>query len=259
VTVEHILGVPVEIWRFNEAIDWLVEHAGDRSAARIPSRVHFATVHSVVEAQTSDVLRQVFESASKVSPDGVPLVWLARLRGHRTAERVCGPDVMLALADRGRSAGLRHFFLGGRPGVADELAARLSTAYPGLEVAGTFTPTFGPAPEGEDAEVRAAIAAGAPDVVWIGLGSPKQEHWAAAHADLGVGLLLPVGAAFDFHSGRLRRAPRWIGRMGLEWLFRLAMEPRRLLRRYVGTNARFLLLVLREGIRSNRSGTGRRS
>lgn len=248
-----ILGVPIEAQRYEAAIEALLgaAHAGT------PRRAHFATVHSVVEAASNAAVRRAFEEAWMVCADGVPLVWVSRLRGAR-AERVCGPDVMLSLCDRGRATGLRHYFLGGGPGTAERLAAKLGAAYPGLQVVGTASPPFRELTPTEDEALVTAINATEPHIVWVGLGAPKQELWAAAHqARLTAGLVLPVGAAFDFHSGQLRRAPRWMRRLGLEWMFRLAMEPRRLFKRYVVTNTRFLALVAREEL-ARRGGRDRR-
>jgi N-acetylglucosaminyldiphosphoundecaprenol N-acetyl-beta-D-mannosaminyltransferase len=168
-------------------------------------------------------------------------------------ERVCGPDTMPALLDRGRAIGARHFFYGGAPGVADRLAASMSAQFPGLAVAGTYCPPFRPLTADEDAEVVRMIEESGADCVWVGLGSPKQEHWLAEHRDrLSAPLLLAVGAAFDFHSGTKRRAPRLMQRTGTEWLFRLASEPRRLLGRYVRTNARFVFLLAADAFESVR-------
>jgi N-acetylglucosaminyldiphosphoundecaprenol N-acetyl-beta-D-mannosaminyltransferase len=243
-----ILGVRVDAQRYDGAVARLLE------ASRGPEtrRAHFATVHSVVEAARSAPVRDVFASAWMVCTDGLPLAWVARMRGH-AAERVCGPDMMLTLCDRGRELGLRHYFLGGAPGTADRLAQSLASRYPGLAVAGTGTPPFREVSDAEDESMVAAINDSSPHIVWVGLGSPKQDLWAADHeAKLRCGLVLPVGAAFDFHSGRLRRAPGWMRRVGLEWLFRLAMEPRRLFRRYVVTNTRFVVLVAREELQRRR-------
>ena len=239
----RILGVDVAAQEFDEAIAALLAAA----ATRQPLRAHFCTVHSLVEAAGDTALTRVFNTAGMAFTDGMPLVWVARLRGVGRAERVCGPDVMPALADRGRSGGLRHYFLGGAPGTPEALAASLGQRYPGLVVVGTHSPPFRALSTDEEAALVSAINEVEPDVLWIGLGSPKQEFWAARLADrVDAPLVLPVGAAFDFHSGRLRRAPTWMQRVGLEWLFRLAVEPRRLWRRYVGTNARFVFLLIRE-------------
>jgi N-acetylglucosaminyldiphosphoundecaprenol N-acetyl-beta-D-mannosaminyltransferase len=188
-------------------------------------------------------LRDLLNTADLVAPDGMPLVWLQRASG-RTCERVCGPDLMLALLDRGRATGARHFFYGGAEGVAGELARRMAGRYPGLRVAGTESPPFRPLSPEEDAAAVDRINAAAPDFVWVGLGSPQQELWLASHRDrLAAPVLLAVGAAFDFHAGRRPRAPELMQRTGTEWLFRFATEPRRLGRRYVVTNAQFLGLL----------------
>lgn len=244
-----VLGVRLTAQQYDEAI----ERLRGAAVAGTRLRAHFCTVHSLVEASQDAALRAVFASAEVVAMDGMPLVWVARRRGAHEAERVCGPDVMLSLCDRGRSAGLRHFFLGGQPGVSEQLAGRLAAKYPGLEVVGTESPPFRALSPEEDAALIDRINAGAPHVLWIGLGSPKQEFWAAEHEiRLNAPLILPVGAAFDFHSGRVRRAPGWMRTAGLEWLFRLAVEPRRLWRRYAVTNSRFLYLLVREEIGARR-------
>ena len=147
--------------------------------------------------------------------------------------------------------GLRHFLVGGADGVVEVLAARLTWRFPGLEVVGTMTPPFREMTRGELTGLHAQIVESRANVVWIGLGAPKQELFAAElQAAVPSIVALPVGAAFDFHAGRVRRAPRWMQRLGLEWLFRLAMEPRRLASRYIGTNARFAWLLAKEQIRS---------
>jgi N-acetylglucosaminyldiphosphoundecaprenol N-acetyl-beta-D-mannosaminyltransferase len=245
-TLVQILGIRLTGQTYSGAIERLLEAAvhGRRL------RAHFCTVHSLVEAQSNDGLRSAFASADMVAMDGMPLVWVARHRGVVAAERVCGPDVLLTLCDRGRESGLRHYFLGGAEGVPELLAERLTERFPGLLVAGTCSPPFRPLSPEEDGAIVAAINSSYPHVLWVGLGSPKQELWAADHAGgLLAPLVLPVGAAFDFHSGTVRRAPVWMQRSGLEWLFRLAMEPRRLAGRYVGTNLRFLVSVLAEEVR----------
>jgi N-acetylglucosaminyldiphosphoundecaprenol N-acetyl-beta-D-mannosaminyltransferase len=243
VSAVRILGVTLMGQRFDPAIETLISAARDRR----PMRVHFCNVHNLVGASRDARLRDVFDSAGMVAFDGVPLVWVAKWRRYRDVERVCGPDVMLALCDRGRATGLRHYFLGGAPGVPEALARELMTRYPGLQVAGTMSPPFRALDQDEDRALVAEVNSARPDVLWIGLGAPKQEYWAAEHAAaLDAPVLLPVGAVFNFYSGKVRRAPRWMQRAGLEWLFRLAMEPRRLMGRYVSTNTRFAIGILRE-------------
>ncbi|MGO9179950.1 MAG: WecB/TagA/CpsF family glycosyltransferase [Candidatus Limnocylindrales bacterium] len=246
---QTILGVRVKAQRYSDAVDAILNAA--REHRRL--RCHFCAVHSLVEASDDVALRSVFASADMVATDGMPLVWVCRARGAPQAERVCGPDMMASLCDLGREQGLRHYFVGGRPGVPQALAERLAARFPGLVVVGTESPPFRALAPDEDEALVQRINDAAPDVLWVGLGAPKQEFWAAGHADaLTAPLILPVGAAFDFHAGRLRRAPRWMQRTGLEWLFRLASDPRRLWRRYLVTNSRFVLLLAEEEFANRR-------
>jgi N-acetylglucosaminyldiphosphoundecaprenol N-acetyl-beta-D-mannosaminyltransferase len=240
----QLLGVRVNVAPFDDAVE-IVLNAPD-TGARLA--LHFANAHSMVEANRNPQLCSAM-NADVVEPDGMPLVLLARRRGIK-AQRVCGPDFMPALVERGVPLGRTHFFFGGAPGVPEELARRLSEAYPGLKVAGTMSPPFREPTAEEEEELVAEINAAKPDYVWVGLGAPKQDLWVASHRErLEASALLAVGAAFDFHSGRRRRAPHWMQRTGTEWLFRLLMEPRRLASRYTVVNARFLWLVLKEGLR----------
>jgi N-acetylglucosaminyldiphosphoundecaprenol N-acetyl-beta-D-mannosaminyltransferase len=152
---------------------------------------------------------------------------------------------MLALCERSVGRGYRHFFYGGAEGVPERLAASLQQRFPGLLVVGTYSPPFRPLTSEEDVQVVQMINEAAPDVVWVGLGSPKQDQWMAAHVgQLAAPVLIGVGAAFDFHAGRKKQAPLWMQRSGLEWLFRLLTEPRRLWRRYLISNPKFVFLVL---------------
>lgn len=250
-----ILGVDVAAVAWEPTIRRLL----DAITRRERLRVHFCTVHTVIEATRDETLRRRLNAAELVAPDGMPLVWVARLRG-RKVERVCGPDLMPALLDRGRAIGARHFLYGGAPGVAERLAARMCARYPGLQIVGTYSPPFRPLTDDEDAEVVLMLNESGADCVWVGLGSPRQEHWLAEHRDrLSAPLLLAVGAAFDFHAGTKRRAPRLMQRTGTEWLFRLASEPRRLVGRYVRTNTLFVWLLAVDGAHTLRRRLAARS
>jgi N-acetylglucosaminyldiphosphoundecaprenol N-acetyl-beta-D-mannosaminyltransferase len=214
--------------------------------------LHFATAHTIVEAHGDAKLREAL-AEGLVQPDGMPLVWLGRRHGI-PVERVCGPDFMPAVAAAGVPLGRRHFFYGGAPGVPETLAAVLAARFPGLQVVGTVSPPFRALSPGEDAEIVARINAARPDYVWVGLGAPKQDLWVAAHRTvLEAPVLLAVGAAFDFHAGRRRRAPRWMQRTGTEWLYRLLSEPRRLAGRYTRTNLAFVRLVIAQRLRRRRN------
>jgi len=169
-------------------------------------------------ADVSEALRK----ADVVFADGVSVLMLARLRGHAVPKRISGPMLMPELCEHGVSLGLRHFFLGGRPGVPERLAANLVRRFPGLLVAGTLSPPFGKFSEADETRIREAVEAAKPDILWVGLGAPRQELWMAAQQGrLLAPLMLGVGAAFDFHSGKRRWAPLWIRKLGMEWAFRM--------------------------------------
>lgn len=211
-----------------------------------PNYVCICTVHTVMECQRDPALRDLVNAAGLRTPDGMPLVWLSRRAGHEQVSRVYGPDLMLELAQRSSQTGHRHFFYGGAPGVADDLAEKLSARFPGLNVAGTHTPPMQEVGAIESADVIDRINHSGADIVWCGLGTPKQDWWVANHRPLlKAPVLIAVGAAFDFHTGRIRQAPKWMQRHGLEWLFRLSQDPRRLWRRYIVDNSRFLLNLLK--------------
>ena len=236
----NILGVGISATNLQQAVleieRWIT--------GRVAQYVNVCTVHTVMECQQDARLHRIVNASGLSTPDGMPLVWLSRLHGHRETGRVYGPDLMLALCERTQATGHRHYFYGGAPGVADLLASRLKARFPALVVAGAYSPPYRAADTEETGDVLAAINASAPDIVWVGLGTPKQDYWVARHrALLTAPVLIAVGAAFDFHAGLLRQAPRWMQRSGLEWLFRLLQEPRRLAFRYLVYNPWFVLKV----------------
>lgn len=215
-------------------------------------------VHGVMESQSDESLRAIHNQAGLVTPDGMPLVWLSRLRGANHVDRVYGPDLMLACCQRSVQHGWRHFLFGGAPGVPDLLSDRLQRRFPGIKIVGTLSPPFRPLSDREDEDIVRVINEARPDIVWVGLSTPKQERWMAAHLNrLQARVLLGVGAAFDFHAGLKRQAPRWMQQVGMEWLFRLATEPRRLWRRYLTNNPRFIGRLIRQELRTARVGARR--
>lgn len=217
--------------------------------SRQPNFVCVRDVHGVMASQRDEELFRIHQRAGLITPDGMPLVWLGRLRGFRDVDRVYGPELMVECCRHFAKRGCRHFFYGGREGVADRLADRLSDLVPGLRVVGTYTPPFRPLSEDEDRQVVDLINEASPDFVWVGLSTPKQEYWMADHVErLRGAVLLGVGAAFDFVSGEKRQAPRWMQRSGLEWCFRLATEPRRLGPRYLINNPLFIGAVMRQAL-----------
>ena len=237
-----VLGVGVSALHLELAVD-VIETWIERGSAHY---VCVTGVHGVMESARDAELRRIHNGSGLTTPDGMPLVWACRWAGLRSVRRVYGPDLMLASCERAAERGWRSFFYGGAPGTPERLRDRLCERFPGLQVVGTLSPPFRPLTPSEDEEVVRTIKATAPDLVWVGLSTPKQERWMAEHVErLDVPVLVGVGAAFDIHAGTLRQAPVWIQQRGLEWLFRLAVEPRRLWRRYLVNNPRFVAGVLR--------------
>lgn len=201
-------------------------------------------VHGVMAARRDPELIDIHNRAGMVTPDGMPLVWCGRYAGARWTKRVYGPDLMLAVCGQSTEDGVRHYLYGAGPGVAEELAQRLRHKFPGIEIVGVHSPPYRDLTDEEAEETAAMINAQRPDIVWVGLSTPKQERWMAGfRSRLEAPVLIGVGAAFDMHSGRVRQAPEWIRRSGFEWFFRLCMEPRRLWRRYLTSIPIFLLQI----------------
>jgi N-acetylglucosaminyldiphosphoundecaprenol N-acetyl-beta-D-mannosaminyltransferase len=233
----NVLGVAVTALN----LDTATEQVARALERRTKGYICVTGVHGVSEAQVDPAFRQILNQAFLNTPDGMPMVWMGRLQGFRNMRRVYGPDLMLRVCELSVQRGFSHFFYGGAQGVAEELKTRLQQRFPGLKVAGTFCPPFRALTAGEAEELRAVLAVARPDIVWVGLSTPKQEKFMAGHwRNLDATLFIGVGAAFDFHAGRVRQAPRWMQRTGLEWLFRLACEPRRLWRRYCKNNPLFV-------------------
>lgn len=242
------LGLPLSVLGFERTLARLL----DAPARGERLRVHFCALHTVVEAAKDESLHRTLGAADVLIPDGAPLVWLGRGKGHQV-ERVCGPDMMLALLERTSKRGDRHFFYGSTEEVLGGLMAGLGTRFEGINIAGSYSPPYRPLTPAEVEAVAGMINASEADYVWVGLGSPKQDWWLADFRPrLNAAALLAVGAAFDFHSGRLKRAPLWARRAGVEWLFRLVAEPRRLGPRYLSTGLKFGGLVAAERVKRRR-------
>lgn len=239
----NVLGVGVSLINMDIALERLSYWITNRDH----QYVSVSNVHSVMECRRDQKLRHIVNAAGMTTPDGMPLVWLSRLAGHRYVSRVYGPDLMLAEMAASVPAGHSHFFYGGRDGVADRLAQAMRHRFPGVRIAGTMTPAVGPAEELCTPETASRINQAKPDIVWVGVSSPKQEYWMACMRPLlEAPVLIGVGAAFDFHTGTVRQAPRWMQRSGVEWLYRLVQEPRRLWRRYLVDNPWFLFELARQ-------------
>jgi N-acetylglucosaminyldiphosphoundecaprenol N-acetyl-beta-D-mannosaminyltransferase len=235
----RVLGVKVHALETSEAVTRMQQLIESRETGHY---LAITGMHGVAEASQDSRFREILNRADLVVPDGMPLVWLARWHKHPLRRRVPGSELMLAFCKKSGPR-YRHFFYGGAPGVSEDLARRLHAQYD-ITIAGTYCPPFRPLNENEEKEVAAQVAECAPDVLWVGLSTPKQEQWINEHRKkLGVPVMLGVGAAFDMNSGRLRRAPEWMQQGGLEWLFRLLTEPRRLWKRYLVTIPRSVASV----------------
>lgn len=242
-----ILGVNVSAIDMQDCVDTIDSWIDSRSQ----HYVCITGVHGVIESQSDASLRAIHNAAGLVTPDGMPLVWMARWLGHSRTRRVYGPDLMRTLSRLSPSRGYRHFYYGGGNGVAERLKGALTQASPGLNVVGIIEPPFRPLTPAEDTAVVDAINAARPDIIWVGLSTPKQERWMASHIGrLEAPVLIGVGAAFDFLAGEKQQAPAWMQRNGLEWLFRLVTEPRRLWRRYLSIVPKFIVLAGAQLVRS---------
>jgi N-acetylglucosaminyldiphosphoundecaprenol N-acetyl-beta-D-mannosaminyltransferase len=236
------LGVQVNAVQIPDVITRMEHWISERTAC------HFIAVtgmHGVTEAQHDKLFKQILNSADLVVPDGMPLVWIARRHGHRLKRRVYGPELMQTFG-RDTGAKYRHFLYGGMPGVPELLGKTLTEKF-GMNIVGEYSPPFRALTEKEDEEVLARIHATRPDVLWVGLSTPKQERWMYAHRPaLQVPVVVGVGAAFDVNSGRTKQAPVWMREHGLEWSFRLVTEPRRLWKRYLIYGSEFAWKVTSE-------------
>jgi N-acetylglucosaminyldiphosphoundecaprenol N-acetyl-beta-D-mannosaminyltransferase len=237
----NILGVGINPITLDQALNiiigWIERHE--------ENYVCITPAHGIMECQRDNELLKIFNGSGLTTPDGMSIVWILKIRGYQNVSRVYGPDLMEAIcrysSDNRR---FRHFFYGGADGVPDKLSEKLQNRFPYLDVVGTISPPFRPLSLEEDEIIINQINSANPDIVWVGISTPKQERWMATHIGrLNAPVIIGVGAAFDFLSGIKKQAPKTIQRSGLEWLFRLASEPKRLWRRYV-EYPKFVILVL---------------
>lgn len=243
-----VIGTRVTALRFDDQVARMTE------LAHAPGSGHFvcvANVHMLVEARKRPAFREVLASASMVTPDGMPLVWLMRKGGAPDQERVAGMDLLPAICARAAREGIGIFLLGATDEVLEKLQAQLRSEFPHLEISGAHAPPFRPLSEMEDRELTDRVNASSAGMLLIALGCPKQEEWMYAHRDRIRPLMIGLGAAFGVHAGMQRRAPKVMQHSGLEWLFRLAQEPRRLWRRYLVTNTLFGWYILTDALRGD--------
>jgi N-acetylglucosaminyldiphosphoundecaprenol N-acetyl-beta-D-mannosaminyltransferase len=236
----NVLGIGIHALDLTEAVN-VVRRALD---AGTKGYVCVTGVHGVMEAQKDCEFRNVLNRAFLVTPDGTPTVWVGRVQGHNGMGRVFGPDLMLRICEVSVSWGTRHFLYGGNTGVAEQLREALLKRIPGLNIVGTFTPPFRPLSNSERDELIEMVRSLAPDIIWVGLSTPKQERFMAEYLPmLDTKLMFGVGAAFDVHTGRIEDCSDWVKRAGLQWCHRLLQEPRRLWKRYLVNNPKFIFAI----------------
>ena len=244
----HVLGVRVDAVQIADVVDQMKEWIGEKKGCH---SIAATGMNGLVEAQHDPEFKQILNATELVVPDGMPLVWLGRRRGHVLPRRVYGPDLLLAFCERTAGRGYRHFFYGAErePDVPERLAEELKQRFPGMIVAGTYSRPMQCADLTEPDEILSRVFRAAPDVVWVGLGEVRQVRWMHEHRDkLNVPVVVGVGAAFDMISGRRKQAPRWMREHGLEWLFRLCQEPRRLWQRYLIYGTEFVASIVLENL-----------
>jgi N-acetylglucosaminyldiphosphoundecaprenol N-acetyl-beta-D-mannosaminyltransferase len=245
----NVLGVSVSAVDMQQAIlacDELIARRGR-------GYISVTGVHGIMEAQSDPAFRAILNQSFLCVPDGMPMVWVGRLQGYWKMQRVYGPDLMLELCRHSVARNYRHFLYGGKQGIAEDLATELRRRFVGLQVVGTYTPPFRPLTDSEESELAATLKACNPDVIWVGLSTPKQERFMAHYINrLDTKLMIGVGAAFDVHTGHIKDAPAWIKAAGLQWLHRLLQEPRRLWKRYLLNNPRFLFRIALQFVNDKR-------
>lgn len=225
----RILGLRIDAVDISRAVDVIAAWVANGEQRYVCA----APAHSIMDCYRRPYLYRLFNASGMTVPDGMAVAWLVRWRGYKDVSRVAGSDLLDAIMQQSLAQGWKHYFYGGAPGIPEKLSARLEEKYPGVKMVGSYSPPFRPLTEEEDREIVAEINAAAPDILWVGIGSPKQERWMAGHMDKVKGaVMIGVGAAFDFLSGQKKRAPLWMQRLGLEWLYRFISEPKRLWPRY---------------------------
>jgi N-acetylglucosaminyldiphosphoundecaprenol N-acetyl-beta-D-mannosaminyltransferase len=235
--IAPVLGVPIDVLSWDTAVARIAHWARERQS-RI---ISICNVHVVVTAIQDAAFRRVIEDADMATADGMPVAWMLRRLGFAGQQRINGPDLMWKYCAHAAANGEAIFLYGSTPETLAILRTRLLAAFPALTIAGMIAPPFRPLTEAEDAEIVDTINRSGAGTVWVGLGCPKQEHWMAAHRGRINAVMVGVGAAFDWHAGTVKRAPLWMQHNGLEWLHRVASEPRRLWKRYLVTNMLFVI------------------
>lgn len=258
-----VVGVGISATSYDEVVGCCRGWIDDRRAGRNEATARFicvTSVHGVITAHRDSAISEILNASDIATPDGMPLVWALRSLGVKEQTRVYGPTLMLRLCEDAERHGHRVFLYGGLEETLPRLQSRLTSFFPGLQIVGSYSPPFRPLTREEDRLVRQRIVDSNAEIVFVGISTPKQERWMYSHREAFPGIvMIGVGAAFDFHAGRVRQAPGWMQRNGLEWLFRLTMEPRRLWHRYLVETPRFLPLWGLQLLRNRMGGEARRA
>ena len=235
----EILKTNINVTNMSDTIKYIGGHLDDLRGKYIC----VSNVHTTVMSYENEEYRKIQNGAAMALPDGAPLSSYSRRKGYKQAQRVTGPDLMLELFAISKEKGYRHYFYGAPEETLQSMKEVLERDYPGIQIAGMYAPPFRALTPQEDAQIVAKINESRPDFIWIGLGAPKQEEWMYQHMGQLQGVLIGVGAGFDYLAGYIKRAPRWMQRMSLEWLYRLLQDPKRLWRRYFTSNVKFICLT----------------
>jgi len=249
----HILGVEISAVNMDSAVETILEwvHKGEKHYVCVRD------VHGVMKCQSDKVLNDIHQGSGLTVPDGMPLVWLGKIYGFSRMSRVYGPDLMMEICRRSVPKRYNHFLYGGDIGVAEQLRKRLEDRFPGIQIVGTYMPPFRPLNPNEEKELEEQVRAVKPDLFWVGMSTPKQEYFMGSYLSrIEAKVMIGVGAAFDIHTGRTRDAPRLVKAVGMQWLYRLCQEPRRLWKRYLYSNPAFIYKIaqqlLRDGFRRSK-------
>jgi N-acetylglucosaminyldiphosphoundecaprenol N-acetyl-beta-D-mannosaminyltransferase len=249
-----VIGLPVAVTTYASAVEWILTHAKNASRAYA---VEAANTHVAALARADATFREAMRQFDLICPDGMPLIWVINAHlaaGEKLTDRVYGPTLMLETlkATAGRSSEFKHFLLGGKQTTLDKLIAAFAGEFPNVHIAANHSPPFGDWPDDEFDRICEKIRSSGANLIWVGLGCPKQEHWIAQNKHrLPPGVYFGIGAAFAFHAGEVRQAPPIVQRLGCEWAYRLAMEPRRLFKRYFTYNSLFLYHLLRDRMKDS--------
>lgn len=247
-----IIGLPLAATSYAGAVEWILTHARKRSET---FAVEAANTHVAALARTDQTFGGAMRKFDLICPDGMPLVWAINSKlsaGEKLTDRVYGPTLMLETmrATNGKAADFKHFLLGGKQSTLESLLEKFAAQFPGVDISGTHSPPFGEWPESEFKTISQKIIQSGANLIWVGLGCPKQEHWIASNKHrLPPGVYFGIGAAFAFHAGEVRQAPPLVQKCGMEWAYRVAMEPRRLFKRYFTYNSLFVYHLLRDSLR----------